>query len=307
MEEAMYRKILVPLDGTGFAEHALPLARSIARRSGAELHLVAVVPPERGLLFATAERNVEAGGRQEAYLASIRERLGTDVPVSTAILEGDIVPCLCAYAASRDVELMVIATHGRGALARFWLGSVADEVIRHAHLPILLVHPEEGEVDLAREPDPHKVVVCLDGTEKAERIIEPTIKVGALLPDAEFLLVRVIPSVLPFPHALDGPALDEEVQQFLHQIQMAQERLHHEAECYLRGVADRLRARGLRAELRVVIDERPEEGILHEAFAAGAGLIALETHGRGGLARLVLGSVTDKVLRSAPVPVLVQA
>jgi len=307
----MYRKIMVPLDGTTFAEHALPLALSIARRSGAELHLVAVSPPlaaayTEGVFVSTADVEAEAIERLASYLADVRQRLGGEFPVTTAVLEGDIATCLCAHAASRDVEMIVMATHGRGALARFWLGSVADEVVRHAHLPVLLVRPEEEPVDLSREPEPHKVILCLDGTELAERIIEPAVNVAALLPNVQFLLVRVIKPVMPPPAPLEGASVDEEVELILHEVETAQEALYHEAESYLRGVAARLQARGLKAEVRVAIDERPEEAILHEAEAAGAGLIALETHGRGGLARLVKGSVADRVVRAAHVPVLVQ-
>jgi nucleotide-binding universal stress UspA family protein len=307
----MYRKVMVPLDGTTFAEHALPLARSIARRSGAELHLVAVVPPltggyTEGVFFSTAELDAEAVERQEAYLDGVRERLGEGLHLTTAVLEGDIATSLSAHAAARDVELVVMATHGRGPLARFWLGSVADQVMRFSHLPILLVRPEEEPVDLAKEPEPHKVILCLDGTELSERIIEPAVNIGALLPEVEFLLVRVIKPVVPAPAALEGPTVEEGAQRLLHEIQAAQERLYREAESYLREVAGRLEARGLRTEVRVAVDERPEEAILHEAEAAGAGIIALETHGRAGLVRLVRGSVADKVLRSAHVPVLVQ-
>lgn len=307
----MYRKVMVPLDGTTFAEHALPLALSIARHSGAELHLVAVAPPltaayTEGVFVSTADMETEAIERLSSYLADVRQRLDGDFLVTSAVLEGDIATCLCAHAASRDVELVVMATHGRGPLARFWLGSVADDLVRHAHLPILLVRPEEGPVDLSQEPEPHRVVLCLDGTELAERIIEPAVNIAALLPDVQFVLVRVIKPVMPAPAMLEGPTVDEEVQHLLHEVETAQKELYQEAERYLRDVAGRLQARGLRAEVRVAIDDRPEEAILHEAEAAGAGLIALETHGRGGLARLVMGSVADKVVRSAHVPVLVQ-
>lgn len=307
----MYRKVMVPLDGTTFAEHALPLARSIARHSNAELHLVAVIPPltpayAEGVFFSTMDLEAEAVERNEAYLASVRDRLGVDIPVSTAVLEGDVATCLCAHAASREVDLVVMATHGRGPMARFWLGSVADEVVRHAHLPVLLVRPTEEPVDLEQESPPHKVALCLDGSELAERIIEPAINVGALLPDVEFVLVRVIKPATPIHEPPESIDTDQEARHILQQVQVMQEELYREAESYLREIADRLRARGLKVEIRVAVDENPEQAILHEAERAGAGLIALETHGRGGLARLILGSVADQVVRKAHVPVLVQ-
>jgi nucleotide-binding universal stress UspA family protein len=89
-------------------------------------------------------------------------------------------------------------------------------------------------------------------------------------------------------------------------VQTLQDRLYHEAEEYLEKVAAFLRARGLRVRTDVVIDDEPDQAILHEAEAEHAGLIALETHGRRGFSRLIHGSVTDKVVRGAHIPVLVQ-
>ena len=77
-----------------------------------------------------------------------------------------------------------MATHGRGALGRFWLGSVADEMLRHVNVPLLLVRPDEEAVDLAHEPALGRVVVALDGTPLAEQILEPAVALAALMPDA---------------------------------------------------------------------------------------------------------------------------
>jgi nucleotide-binding universal stress UspA family protein len=85
-----------------------------------------------------------------------------------------------------------------------------------------------------------------------------------------------------------------------------QDEARRAAEEYLAGVARRLRARGLPVRTHVVVEERPADAILHEAEEGVAGLIALETHGRGGLGRLLYGSVADRIVRSSHTPILVQ-
>src|SRR5262249_1555244 len=103
----------------------------------------------------------------------------------------------------------------------------------------------------------------------------------------------------------EGTPADPEARQLLHQVQTTQKTLQAEAQTYLDRVAGRLRDRGLNVETRVAIDDHPAAAILHEAQALQAGLIALETHGRPGLPRLIRGGVAAKVARGAHVPILV--
>jgi nucleotide-binding universal stress UspA family protein len=120
-----------------------------------------------------------------------------------------------------------------------------------------------------------------------------------------YTLLRVVkPALLP-AYAPEGRPLGREVEGLLDQIEAIQKRLLADAEEYLAGVAGRLRARGLQVQTRVAVEEQPAVAILREAAEARAGLIALATHGRRGLSRLFLGSVADKVVRGATVPVLV--
>jgi len=307
----MYRNVVVPLDGSSFAEHALPLARAIARRCGARLHLVAVVPPlaeayTEGVFFGTADLEAEVVAKQKGYLERARAQLGADLNATTCVLEGEVAGSLCAHAEAIGADLMVMSTHGRGPLARFWLGSIADEVVRHTRLPILLVRPGEGPVDLNSEPLPLRVLVPLDGTELAERILEPAMSLAEMVAGVEFVLLRVIKPVLPIDTMPEGGRADLEAQHILKEVQVVQEGLFRAAESYLNEVALRLHPQGLKVEIRVAVDDKPEEAILHEADQMGVNLIAMETHGRGGLSRLVMGSVADKVVRGSHVPVMVE-
>jgi nucleotide-binding universal stress UspA family protein len=306
----VYRNILVPLDGSPFAEHALPLARSIARRCGANLHLAHVIAPiteayVEGMFFA-GELIEDVRQRQREYLADVVKRLGMTEMVSSTVLEGEVASTLSDHAAVIGADLVVMATHARGPLGRFWLGSVADEVEHEVEVPLLLVRPEEKWVDLNQEPAPGRVVLPLDGSPLAEGILEPAIAIGALMPNMEFILVRAIRPVVPVYAMPEPPVIDAEGSRLMDQVETMQEQLKQEAQAYLDTVAARLKNRGLNVRTHVVLEDRPAQAILHEAEATGAGLIALETHGRRGLARLVMGSVADQVVRRAHVPVLVQ-
>src|SRR5262249_37193676 len=144
----MYRSVLVPLDGSTFGEHALPLALSIARRAGAGLHVVhvhaapeAMYAPDGILILDDGLEDRLKQGKQ-AYLDGIVQRLArvSPVRVTPVLLEGEgVADSLRAAVTGTGADLVVMTTHGRGALGRLWLGSVADELVRDLPTPLLLV------------------------------------------------------------------------------------------------------------------------------------------------------------------------
>jgi nucleotide-binding universal stress UspA family protein len=306
----MLRSILVPLDGSTFGEHALPLAAGLARRAGATLHLVHVhqiLPPTTISGVAVLDAlDLHLRQDEQAYLADVARRL-TDVcpvPVKTILVDGDVEPAIRNHADRIDADLVVMATHGRGAMGRFWLGSVADDLLRDLPRPILVVRPhDEGKADFHRDPDLSTIVLPFDGSELAEQIIEPTVRLGELY-DATYILVRVIEPALRTSYLPDGASVHSLSHSVLTEIQQMQKRLHDEAQTYLNQLANKLRERNLKVQTRVVIDEQPAVGLLVEAQARGAGLIAIETHARRGLSRMFMGSVADKLVRGGVVPVL---
>ncbi len=307
----MYRSLLVPLDGSKFGEHALPLALGIAQRARATVQLLHVHPPlaaayAEGHLFIDGSLDLEFKERQRTYLERLVQRLEkvSPVRVTTTVLDGEVAPTIRSAAESTGASLVVMTTHGRGALARLWLGSVADELVRELSMPLLLVRPGETPPDLANPPALKHVLLPLDGTPLAEQMIEPAVALGGLT-GAEYTLLRVIKPVMPVSYPLHGASLGEEARLLLDRMETMYGQLRQEARDYLEGVADGLRARGLKVQTQVAVEMQPAVAILTEAGARGADLIALETHGRRGLARLFLGSVADKVLRGAAVPLLV--
>lgn len=292
----MYRMILVPLDGSKFAESVLPLALSLSRRTRADLHLSTVQEPVPS--FAYDEWENAAAEWSQQYLANVSERLtphaGGDVTV--ALLSGHVVEVLEEEAESRNADLVVMATHGRGMLSRAWLGSVADSFLHHTNRPVLVVRPQDGDVpELEADRSFGKILVPLDGTELSECMLEHAVEFGRLF-DAAYHLVRVV----PYPMDIASPYLPHTVQLNQGLVDDAKAA----ATDYLEAQAESLVQQGLTVDRAVLVDAQPGHGILKEVDAAECDLIAMSTHGRKGLSRAILGSAADKVLRGTHVPVL---
>jgi nucleotide-binding universal stress UspA family protein len=139
-----YQTILVPLDGSALAEHALVAALPLARSSQATLWLLAVEPTldAAGVteLSWSAADQTAIHARLEDYLAQVARRVqAADVPVRTHVLAGEPAPEILRMADQVEADLVVMSTHGRGGLQRFWLGSVALKVVQAARHPVLLV------------------------------------------------------------------------------------------------------------------------------------------------------------------------
>ena len=294
--------IMVPLDGSAFGEQALPLARQLARKARAELHLVHVHQPVQPAMYAqdiavyTGQLEEEARAREAEYLASLANRSAelAGVVVRRALLDGPVAPALARYAEEEGVGLIVMTTHGRGGLSRAWLGSVADALVREATIPVLVLRPRD--VGTA-EDDPRefrRILIPLDGSPLAEQILEPAIELGRLT-DAEYTLLHVVvpPFVLmpPTSAVVLEPEADGGVGP-------------HGSEQYLAEVAAQLREAGHRVKAVVETYPNAAQGVLDYAKQNEIDLIAMSTHGRTGFSRIALGSVSDKVLRGADVPVL---
>jgi nucleotide-binding universal stress UspA family protein len=309
----MIQSILVPVDGSPFAEQAIPVATGLAGRLGAQLEFALV----RDSLTVVSTLNVGAfalpsnarlpseelepeARSRAAYLHQLGKQVAsvTDVPVRVTLLSGPVIETLAEHANER-ADLVVMTTHARGVFSRFWLGSVADGLVRELKKPLLLIKPSDtgGPSDVASNGANagrfRRVLVPLDNSPASESILKPL--VDLLASEAHvtctLLLARtaVFPAPMPLPGvgpigtaAMNNPAVDAKS---LNRV--AKSMIQH-----------------FRVETRVAVGGDPASVILAEAERIGAELIAMATHGRGGLRRLVLGSVADKVMRRAGATVL---
>jgi nucleotide-binding universal stress UspA family protein len=291
---------MVPLDGSAFAERALPTASLLARRNESGLHLVrvhqpplpVVVPGGGGAVPDPAlDLELEHEGRQ--YLLgriNDQERWRT----VTAYLRGPVIECLGGYVRDHEIDLVVMTTHARGGLDRAVLGSVADGLVRHSVAPVLLVRPGiEAPPAPADAPVFRRVLVPVDGGPAEDRMIEHAIAVAGTA-GVEYTLLRVVTSGAPSVHPRRprrGEDPGSRAQRATVQVAL--------------GVkAKELRARGLLVRPEVVINDDAAKGILGYAAANDFDLVAMATRSRGGLERLLLGSVADRVLRQADITLL---
>jgi nucleotide-binding universal stress UspA family protein len=306
----MIRSILVPLDGSAFGEHALPLAMTMARQMNASLNLIHV----HSLLDATyAELQVfdntldqELRNKEKEYLHEIQKKVQdrVSVPVTIRNVDGDVATAIREQTASLHASWVVLATHGRGPMGRFWLGSVADELAHTLPISLVFVHPGEGSPDLTRDVPIQHMLIALDGTPLAEQILEPALTLG-LACKADYTLLRVVTPIYPMTLPAEPAIFGSVATDVMERVEKIHADLKHEADTYLGGVAMQLRERhpGIQIQTRVVIEEKAAAGIL-ESAKTPIDLVALESHGRGGLSRLLLGSVADELIRGSKVPVL---
>lgn len=299
-----YRSILVPLDGSRLSEQALPLALAIAERSKARLRLVLVhqLPPvplsaEGRRLYVSLR--LAARKSEKAYLTAFTDQLKKQSPslaITSTTLTGPVAGTLREYIDRSRTDLVVMTSRGQGGLRRLWLGSVADAMIRDSDVPILLVRPEEN-------PSPHpvlenlrQILVPVDGSALAETILDPARELASLA-GAELMLVQIIqPLASPLESQSAAPSA------FDAQLTALRRK---EAAGYLKNVAEECLKAGVKATYSAPLGTNVADTILALAESPLVGMIALATHGRGGVKRLALGSVADKVVRAAPRPILV--
>jgi nucleotide-binding universal stress UspA family protein len=239
------------------------------------------------------------------YLEGVVTRLTSvaNIRASSALLEGSVADAISRHAATVAADLLVMTTQGRGPLARFWLGSVSDQLVRQAGIPILFVPPHAAAAtDLADKLAFQRVLIPLDGSTLAERVLEPALSLGAGSPP-QYTLLRVVEPTTELSYGPAGGAITGfgEALKTLQELDQAQSKHAYK---YLDDLACSLRARSFTVNTRVILNDRPATAILDDASVHAIDLIALATHGRSGVKRLVLGSVADKVLRGADTPVL---
>jgi len=268
---AEIRRILVPMDGSSEAEVAL----------GAIMPLVRAYRPEV-TVFCVLE-GPDPSLKAPAYLAKACAALRSNgVNASLDVREGKPAEQILAYAREKGVDLIALSTHGRTGIGRVLVGSVTEEVLRKATAPVLVCRP--GTV----QPEWKRILVALDGSPRAEEVFEDAVPLALKL-GLPLHLVRVALPVVSGAGVGEFPI-----------VIPAEDPMP-----YLKEAAARLRARGVEAR-PVGLEGRAAFEVLRYAAEEGTSLIAMTTHGRTGLSRVLLGSIAEEILRHAPCPVLVR-
>lgn len=302
---AVYRSILVPLDGSALAERALAIAATLAARLQSDLHLVHVhrerIVDEIPTYGLSGEAAREAA---ETYVRGSADRVRADQGgnVSGSVLEGSAAGAIVAHAQAIGADLIVMASHGRTGASRFWLGSVADAVIRSATVPVLMVRGGDGATPSPATPSPatasplfERILVPLDGSELAEAVLPHAIAL-AKLGEARVHLLQVEERAEDLRLSVWGLAV-QEPDDLPHRLANADRYLHH----VIARLEPELAPATVSVESRGA--HRVGEAIAKVAVEHETDLIAMATHGRGA-SRLLIGSVADKVIRGTDCSIL---
>lgn len=279
----MITTVLVPVDGSPLAERALPYASAIARALEARVLVLNVT--------CSVARMMEHEVDLREIVESLRaEGLAAEALVREKACDDDVGRAIGAAARESQADLLVMSTHGRSGLDRFAYGSVAERVLRHATVPVLLVPALSSRCwpnDRLR-----RILVCLDGSELAEAALGPAGDLAARC-RTKLVLARVVEPPLAY---LGSRAVDL----FGYEVIAEQSRTSQ----YLDAMADALRKSGHAVTTRSSVGAAAE-GIMTVATHEDVDLIAMATHGRGGMTRLLMGSVTAKIVERATRPVMI--
>ncbi len=290
----MSRTVIVPLDGSKASEDSLPFARLLAERSGAALILMSVVEvtTEFDAWIDTAPFSLEEemsnwiDERQE-YLRQLAE--GFKGESHTIVRVGRPADEIREVVKGANEPVLVMASHGRSGIQQFVLGSVALQIVHQLHCPVVTIHMQASGSPAPSSLD--RILFPLDGSTFSEQIIEQALAIVGR-PAPALHLTRVLEAPVWASHSFNAGLVGE-------YLAASRELIEEE----MQELADRLTQEGYSAEWSIR-DGNPGDQIIEAANACGAGLIAMATHGRGGLGRLLLGSVAQRVLHRTNVPLL---
>ena len=304
----MYRRISVPVDGTSHSMQALSLAVGIARQAACPVELVRVAYPTTygNELYAVTLGDAQIDELRRDAQESL-ERAAADVeahgvPVRTAVLDGPIPHALAEHFQSSGADLVVMTTHDRGRLERLLIGSVAESVVRHVHVPVLLVHAHDDAPTLTEAPPIRRILVALDGSAFGDEVIPHAANLARLMRADITLLTVIQPLLAAVALATETGTSRSIAQPSPEDIERADssELVSQELE----ETADSLRRSGATVHAHVISDGNPSRAIVEYARHHDMDLIAMTTHGRGALGRLVAGSVSTTVLHGTHTPTL---
>jgi nucleotide-binding universal stress UspA family protein len=304
----MFTRILVPLDGSVRAERALPVAARLARSGGATIVLARIIglPAPFGLAPSPlSDVEVAAAGERKRvtrYLEEVARRpelVGVTTQAEIAAAPA-IAPALLEVIQGAHADLIVICSHGHTGFTRWRLGSAAQKIARHAAVPTLILRAEGPNLadHSAGDSRTIRALAPMDGSLEAETALEPAAQLLAALaaPGRGALHLLHVVKVEDAPHAPSAAPSNQDA-------------LRPAAERYLRTVVERFQRAPL-ADIpvdvtsSVTFDADVAAAILNQG-AKGYDMIAMASHGRSGLQLWVIGSVTERVLQTSDLPLLI--
>jgi nucleotide-binding universal stress UspA family protein len=303
--EPLYKRMLVPLDGSDFAEAILKYAKNLAcNLKGIEVDLLHVYSPdERGLVpkhRAYIEWAADAIRSYPRMISKEDRKVACHINVRSELAAGRPAEEILHYADKNNIDLILMATHGRSGISRWAMGSVAYKVLRLAKVPVWLVRDGIPNDIIEDELAERKILVPLDGSKLAESVLPYVESLAKQWADGkvELVLFRAYqPPVVSADYPSDMPLSWEE------HVELEAAKCKLVVGPYLSGIEKRFQDAGLEVKKEAPLG-KPEEEIINYAKNNKVSLIAMITHGRSGISRWAYGSVAEEVMLRAYTPVL---
>jgi len=283
----MYGDILLPFDGSGAAAAALHHAAEIAHWTDGSIQLLFIADTARDSVTVVESDVVDALVQEgEQILDDAAEALRTlGVDHDSEVVQGNPAPTIAEYAERYDYDVIVMPTHGRTRLSRYLLGSVTEKVVRLSSVPVLTVRMRDDE----QLGFPYKdILLPTDGSAGALTAAEHGLSLAESL-DATVHVLSVVNDL----------SLGIDVRSGV--FREAREQAAAEAVDEVVSVAE---ARGIQNTVRHIEHGSPSDAIRQTVDSEAIDAVVMGTTGRSGTERILLGSVAEKTVREAPVPVI---
>ena len=285
-------RILVSLDGSEHAEKVLASAAGLALKLNAEVVLLSVSGLEPSADDAEGDHAQAASEYLDRHVKALAD-LG--VTAKAVVDSGLPAETIMAVAEREEVAFIAMATHRESVIERGILGSVTDRVVRSSSIPVLAVNPEQSGIPTGRDTwTPNAIIVPLDGSALAAQCVPPAIEIAKSC-GAELIFIRAVH--LP-SFAVSGPGAEF----YGNDYGVAKQR--ESARQYLEQFVDMAKEAGVSAHGHAALGNAAAR-IIEESRNEPDSIIVISSHGRGGIRRMMLGSVADKIVRSSHHPVLV--
>jgi nucleotide-binding universal stress UspA family protein len=315
----MFKKILVPLDGSENSQKIVGWATGLARALKAEIILLSVIDTQEIAILKNTIEDLKKGSVDSANrairapsdvigetFAQAKGHLQTEadriqfagVTTNICVESGSPAEVIVSKAHNQNVDVIAMATQRESALARGILGSVTDRVLHSTSIPMFTLYPDELQDFENTNGGLQRVVVPLDGSSLSETAIEPALEI-AVTSNSEIIFTEVLR--LPF-FGVGIAGIEYGGGDYSGDLGIDNQK--EEIAGYLNTFVQEAKSLGLNARASIRIGS-PSQQIVDEASEIEKSIVVMGSHGSGGLKRWVVGSVADKVVRSARRPVLI--
>lgn len=299
--QANLTRVLVPLDGSTLAEQAIPVAAAVA--GSAELIFLQVLSAPEPLRDPAGRVSVPADDVEAVLEERAQHELTAAAGNWRGVLSGtprlltargDITEQILHVAQREGCDLIVAASHGRGAIARLAFGSVADRLSRSSTVPVLIVRPRDADAEIVK-PEFDRIVVPYDGSELAAEAFPIAIAFAKTLGCGVHIVRAISPAAYaPFPTTMEPMASATVYESILATVEEEGNRSLAEAASEFSGAGINV--------TQALVNGAPADAIERETQPGD--LIVMTSHGRSGMGRWLLGSVAEKLVRQGPTPVV---